>query len=46
VIESGNTAPGELMPAKSAGIKAPMLLAAGLGTGIAVAILLLVMILL
>ena len=46
VIESGSTAPGELMPAKSAGIKAPMLLAAGLGTGIAVAILLLVMILL
>jgi len=46
VIVAGTAAPGELVPAKPTGIRAPLLLAAGLGTGIAVVILLIVMILL
>ena len=43
-IIEGTGAPGQLVPAKDAGVRAPMLLAAGLGSGIAVAILLLVLI--
>ena len=46
VIETGTTAPGELLPAKGPGNRGAIMLAAGLGTGIAVAILLLVLILL
>ena len=46
VIVTGSAAPGEMVPAKPTGIRAPLLLAAGLGTGIAVVILLIVMILL
>lgn len=43
-IESGTAAPGELMPAKQPGNRGALYLAAGLGTGIAVVILLLVLI--
>lgn len=44
VIETGAVAPGELMPARDGGIRAPLMVIAGLGTAVAVAILLLVMI--
>ncbi|MFT3861712.1 DUF1707 SHOCT-like domain-containing protein [Micropruina sp.] len=46
VIETGTAAPGELLPARTTGLRAPLLLVAGLGTGIAVAILLVVLIIL
>lgn len=46
VIETGSSAPGELVPAGGPGNRAAIFLATGLGTGIAVAILLLVLILL
>ena len=45
-IVSGTTAPGELVPSKGPGNRGAILLAAGLGSGIMVAILLLVLILL
>ena len=44
VIETGTTAPGELVPTKGPGNRGAMMLAGGLATGIAVAILLLVLI--
>ena len=44
VIETGSVAPGELVPARDSGVRAPLMLIAGLGTAVAVAILLLVMI--
>ncbi|MFT4296286.1 MAG: DUF1707 domain-containing protein [Micropruina sp.] len=46
VIESGTVAPGELVPAKQPGNKGALMVAAGLGTGIAAIILLLVLIIL
>ncbi|MEZ5089832.1 MAG: DUF1707 domain-containing protein [Micropruina sp.] len=46
VIESGNAAPGELVPARGPGKRGAVMLAAGIGTGIAAAILLLVLIIL
>ncbi|MFT4218545.1 MAG: DUF1707 domain-containing protein [Micropruina sp.] len=46
VIETGTLAPGELVPAKQPGNNGALLLAAGLGSGIAAIVLLLVLILL
>lgn len=46
VIETGTAAPGELLPTKGPGNRGAIMLAAGLGTGIAVVILLVALLIL